>query len=274
MSIDESALFAEIQQRWDSLNAWGLGKRQDMLSSGPNGPGDTPPWNLKWPPVLDRIKRWNAFHDVWTQNRSSLSEEERIRGLYRALYDATVAEWASRHAMPDGYQADVTWKPIAAPPILDALGYPWNECGYNAAMHVDITPAAEQAMSTLRARWADLDKWGVRTKLPQDWEQIDRWSEFNCKWNYDPQIGELNAASSALTVVEGDARDLGYKADKPEEPPVATPTVDQGTYTGQAQKKVTDLPDVAGSVWGSIPWYYKAGGAAVLILLAVGAARR
>ncbi len=230
--LNQDALFADIANRWKGLSDWGLGKRADLQAQGPNGAGDTAPWNLHYPGVIAMIARWNKFHDLWQTNRASMSDDDKITALYQAAADVTAAEWASRHVtMGEGYNTDRPWAPIVLPTIVEALG---RDCTYDGTMHLNITPETEQTAATLRARWKDLLDWGVRTKLPQWKQHIDEYDLWNCKWNYNPDVVQLQNVAAGLDLVEADARELGYQAGLPVPPMVSTPGWGDGTRTAEA----------------------------------------
>lgn len=168
---------------------------------------------------------------------------------------------------------------------------------------------AQAAFRDMQGRWDSLAAWGIDSKMPSVKPTIDAWISFEKTWTMNTNGGAFagladmaaeREAASDLLGVEMAAQKLGFRAgDKIELAKVpskeeqdqavvdvttgvdnafarANLTIDQKQRQAeelarQAAQKIKDLPS---SIWESIPWYVKLGGAVVGVAIVVDAVRR
>ncbi len=165
---------------------------------------------------------------------------------------------------------------------------------------------AQKAFRDISGRWDNLGSWGVLTKIPQ--AKVDDWIRFQRFWSEKTAGGafaglddmaQLRAQSAALVDAENQASKLGFESGKLDRPDVPTEiqqnqaVIDTTTGTDrefaklhnyntqkldEAKKLAADaakrLEDLPSSLWGTIPWYVKLGGAAIGLAIVANAVRR
>lgn len=149
----------------------------------------------------------------------------------------------------------------------------WGETG--------LSTEAVKAFEELKARWAKLEAWGIRSRAPEiaaarkhvvAESEIEAWDRFRAAWEGgDPDPSNLGSMSADLQRVEDFARAHGFE--EPPKPQVKVPDIEQATAANaaaaavdKAAKVVTDVVKdaaddagkAAGSWWERIPWEAKA----------------
>lgn len=147
-----------------------------------------------------------------------------------------------------------------------------------------VSQAAKDTFVQLKDRWAKLDSWGVRSKVPKIREIVDIWDRFRAKWeDGDEDVDYLGTAATDLEMAERYAAEKGYG--KPKDrvvPPDITGVTsvrsgaqavhEEVTHAERAAaESVEKIPGGAGtvllSIWRGIPTDVKAlaAGGAVLV---------